>query len=173
MRAYWEARDPITLFEKYLFLEKLLDLDGKKEMERKIEALLAKERDFAENSPMPPPELAAEGVYCTGDDCHRIRPKWERPVSEVTPPESSVAAVWTVPGFGSGQGSGGGQAPLHFGDTPRDRGEARPDREAPRAVGAAQKPRPAKPAPSKPAPKKSLKTAAPAAGKSVARKVRK
>src|SRR6516162_914578 len=44
MRAYWEARDPIALYEKYLFGEKLLDLDGKKEMERKIEALLAKER---------------------------------------------------------------------------------------------------------------------------------
>ena len=67
---------------------------------------------------MPPPELAETGVYCTGDDCHKIRAKWERPVAEVTPPRSRVEAVWTVPGFGSGKGSGGENAPIHFGDTP-------------------------------------------------------
>jgi pyruvate dehydrogenase E1 component alpha subunit/2-oxoisovalerate dehydrogenase E1 component alpha subunit len=118
MRAYWEARDPITLYEKYLAGEKLLDAKNKKEIEDRIEALLAKEREFAENSPMPPAELAEEGVYCTGDDCHKIRAKWERPIAEVTPPKSSVAAVWTVPGFGSGKGSGGANAPIHFGDAP-------------------------------------------------------
>ena len=118
MRAYWEARDPIALYEKHLTSEKLLDAKGKKEMEDKLEALLAKEREFAENSPMPPAELAGEGVYCTGDDCHKIRAKWERPIAEVTPPKSGVAAVWTVPGFGSGKGAGGANAPIHFGDTP-------------------------------------------------------
>jgi TPP-dependent pyruvate/acetoin dehydrogenase alpha subunit len=118
MRAYWEARDPITLYEKFLTAEKLLDAKSKKEIEEKIDALLAKDRDFAENSPMPPPELAEKGVYCTGDDCHKIRAKWERPIAEVTPPKSSIAAVWTVPGFGTGKGSGGGTAPIHFGDTP-------------------------------------------------------
>jgi hypothetical protein len=61
--------------------------------------------------------LAETGVYCTGDDCHKIRAKWERPIAEVTPPKSSVEAVWTVPGFGSGKGSGGKNAPIHFGDT--------------------------------------------------------
>jgi len=118
MRAYWEARDPIALYEKFLTGEKLLDAKGRKEIEEKINTLLAKERDFAENSPMPPPELAETGVYCTGDDCHKIRAKWERPVAEVTPPRSRVEAVWTVPGFGSGKGSGGAHAPIHFGDTP-------------------------------------------------------
>jgi len=118
MRAYWEARDPITLYEKFLMSEKLLDAKSKKELEDKIDALLAKEREFAENSPMPPAELAEEGVYCTGDDCHKIHAKWERPIAEVTPPKSSVAAVWTVPGFGSGKGSGGANAPIHFGDAP-------------------------------------------------------
>ena len=117
MRAYWEARDPIALYEKFLASEKLLDAKAKKEMDDKLEALLAKERDFAENSPMPPAELAETGVYCTGDDCHKIRAKWDRPISEVTPPRSSVTAVWTVPGFGSGKGSGGKNAPIHFGDT--------------------------------------------------------
>ena len=66
---------------------------------------------------MPPAELAEEGVYCTGDECHKIRAKWERPVAEVTPPKSSVEAVWTVPEFGAGKSSGGANAPIHFGDT--------------------------------------------------------
>jgi hypothetical protein len=118
MRAYWEARDPILLYEKFLTSEKLLDANSKKEMENKIDALLQKERDFAENSPMPPAEFAAEGVYCTGDACHKIQPKWERDKREVMPPKSSVQAVWTVEGFGAGKGSSGGIAPIHFGDTP-------------------------------------------------------
>jgi hypothetical protein len=117
MRAYWEARDPILLYEKFLTAEKLLDAKGKKEIDDKIDALLQKERDFAENSPMPPAEFAAEGVYCTGDDCHKVQPKWERDKREVMPPKSSVQAVWTVEGFGAGKGSGGGMAPIHFGDT--------------------------------------------------------
>ena len=118
MRAFWEARDPIALYEKFLTAEKLLDAAGKKEIDDKLDTLLAAEREFAENSPMPPPEFAEGGVYCTGDDCHKIRPAWERSLAEVTPPKSSVKPVWTVPGFGSGKGSGGGSAPIHFGDTP-------------------------------------------------------
>src|SRR2546430_7433681 len=117
MRSYWEARDPILLYEKYLTSEKLLDAKGKKEIDDKIDALLQKERDFAENSPMPPAEFAAKGVYCTGDDCHKVQPKWERDKTEVMPPKSSVEAVWTVKGFGAGKGSTGGIAPIHFGDT--------------------------------------------------------
>jgi TPP-dependent pyruvate/acetoin dehydrogenase alpha subunit len=116
MRAYWEARDPILLYEKFLASEKLLDTKSKKEMEDKIDRLLQRERDFAENSPMPPAEFAAEGVYCTGDNCHKIRPKWERDKREVMPPRSSVKAVWTVEGFGPGKGSSGGVSPIHFGD---------------------------------------------------------
>ncbi len=117
MKEYWEKRDPIARHEKFLMEQKLLDAKGKQEIEAKINTLLEKERDFAENSPMPPPELAEQGVYCTGDDCHKIRPKWERPIAEVTPPKSSVDPVWIVEGFGRGKGSGGGSAPMHFGDT--------------------------------------------------------
>src|ERR1700723_1783605 len=117
MRAYWEGRDPIALYEKFLIGEKLLDAKGKKEIEEKIDTLLAAEREFAENSPMPPPEFAETGVYCTGDECHKIQARWERPIAEVTPPKSSVKAVWTVAGFGSGKSSGGANAPIHFGDT--------------------------------------------------------
>jgi TPP-dependent pyruvate/acetoin dehydrogenase alpha subunit len=116
-REYWEKRDPISLCEKFLFDEKLLDARGKKEIEDKMTALLEKEREFAENSPMPPPEFAATGVYCTGDDCHQIRPKWERPIEQVMPPKSSVEPVWTVEGFGRGKSSSRENAPIHFGDT--------------------------------------------------------
>jgi len=116
-REYWEKRDPITLYEKFLTAEKILDAKGKKEIEDKINALLEKDREFAENSPMPPPEFVLEGVYCTGDDCHKIRPKWERPISEVTPPKSSVEPVWLVEGFGRGKTSSRENAPIHFGDT--------------------------------------------------------
>jgi TPP-dependent pyruvate/acetoin dehydrogenase alpha subunit len=118
MRSHWEARDPILLYEKFLTSEKLLDAKGKKDVEDKIDALLQKERDFAENSPMPPAEFAAEGVYCGGDTCHKIEAKWERDKREVMPPRSSVSAVWTIEGFGAGKGSSGGTAAIHFGDTP-------------------------------------------------------
>jgi TPP-dependent pyruvate/acetoin dehydrogenase alpha subunit len=117
MKEYWEKRDPILRHEKFLVEAKILDAKTKSEMESKINALLEKERDFAENSPMPPPEFAEHGVYCTGDDCHKIRARWERPQAEVTPPKSSVKPVWVVQGFGQGQGSSGGMAPIHFGDT--------------------------------------------------------
>jgi TPP-dependent pyruvate/acetoin dehydrogenase alpha subunit len=118
MREHWEKRDPIARHEKFLTEQKLLDAKTKKELETKIDTLLEKEREFAENSPSPPPDLAEKGVYCTGDACHKIQPKWERPVAEVTPPRSSVKPVWVVEGFGQGQGSSGGIAPIHFGDTP-------------------------------------------------------
>ncbi len=116
-REFWEKRDPITLYEKFLTEEKLLDANGKKEIDTKIATVLEKEREFAEDSPMPPPELASQGVYCTGDVCHKIRPKWQRPIEEVTPPKSSVDPVWNVEGFGRGKSSAGGHAPIHFGDT--------------------------------------------------------
>ena len=134
MRAHWEARDPIALYERFLTAEKLLDAKGQKEVEDRISALLEKEREFAENSPMPPAEFAAQGVYCTGDDCHKIQPKWERDKSEVMPPKSSVTAVWTVEGFGAGKSSTGGVAPIQFGDTPAAQEKAENEEKlAPRA----------------------------------------
>ena len=117
MRTYWEARDPIALYEKFLTSERLLDAAGRKEIDDKLDRLLTADREFAEDSPLPPPEFAEGGVYCTGDDCHKIRATWERPIAEVTPPRSSVKAVWTVPRFGSGKGSSGADTPIHFGDT--------------------------------------------------------
>jgi pyruvate dehydrogenase E1 component alpha subunit/2-oxoisovalerate dehydrogenase E1 component alpha subunit len=160
MRAYWEARDPITLYEKFLTTEKIFDAGVKKEIEEKLDRLLTAEREFAENSPMPPAELAETGVYCTGDDCHKIRAKWERPIAEVMPPKSSVKAVWTVPGFGSGKSSGGANAPIHFGDT-----------QAATAAAAQGNGRASKAA-SKPAGKAAPKKAVKAAGASASRKAR-
>ena len=111
MRAYWEARDPIARFEKYLTGNKIWDAKAKQEVESRIAALLKEDLEFAENSPMPPPELAEQGVYCEG--CHTIEAEWHRPKSEVTPPKSSVEAEWTVKDFGafdastpSGNGAG-------------------------------------------------------------------
>jgi hypothetical protein len=146
MLAYWEARDPIALYEKFLAGKKLLDEQGKKELENKIAKLLSAERDFAENSPMPPAEFATHGVYCTGDDCHQVAPKWQRPIAEVTPPKSGVSAVWTVKGFGSGKASGAGSAPIHFGDTEKHPDQNPQDSEVPEAVAEAieAKVRPAK-----------------------------
>jgi TPP-dependent pyruvate/acetoin dehydrogenase alpha subunit len=118
MRDYWEKRDPIVRHEKFLTEQKILDAKTKAEIESKISVLLEKDRDFAENSPMPPADFAEKGVYCTGDDCHKIRPKWQRPLAEVTPPKSSVKPVWVVEGFGQGKGYTGGPSAIHFGDTP-------------------------------------------------------
>jgi len=146
-REYWEKRDPITLYEKFLTGEKILDAKGEKEIEDKINTLLEKDREFAENSPMPPPEFASEGVYCTGDDCHKIRPKWERPISEVTPPKSSVEPVWIVEGFGRGKTSSRENAPIHFGDTqpaPEESTAKTKSLAKPAAKPPARKPAPAK-----------------------------
>ena len=116
-REFWEKRDPIARYEKFLMEEKLLDAKGKKEIDHKLLTLLEEEREFAEHSPMPPPELAAEGVYCTGPECHDPQPKWERSVEELLPPKSRVVPVWSVEGFGRGRISSRETAPIHFGDT--------------------------------------------------------
>jgi TPP-dependent pyruvate/acetoin dehydrogenase alpha subunit len=123
-REHWEKRDPIALYEAFLLKQKLLDNKGKKEIEEKITELLEKEREFAENSPMPPAETASEGVYCTGDACHKIEANWQRPVAEVMPPKSHVEPVWTVKGFGSGKNASRENAPIHFGDTPAENPKA-------------------------------------------------
>jgi TPP-dependent pyruvate/acetoin dehydrogenase alpha subunit len=111
-REYWEKRDPITLYEKILSDEKLLDAKAKKEIETKIATLLEKEREFAESSPMPPPELAAKGVYCTGPECHDLQPKWERPIAELQPPKSSTKNSW--PPYVPKAGFGMPASPIQF-----------------------------------------------------------
>jgi TPP-dependent pyruvate/acetoin dehydrogenase alpha subunit len=159
---FWEKRDPIALYESFLLKEKLLDAKGKKEVEDKIANLLEKEREFAENSPMPPAETVATGVYCTGDDCHKIEPKWERPVEELLPPQSSVEPVWIVEGFGRGRSSTRGDAPIHFGDVT-------PTAAAEKAAGAAPLSKSLGPSNGKPSAKAVAKKAPAAAAKSASR----
>jgi hypothetical protein len=98
MREYWEARDPITRYEKFLTENKFWNSADKKEIEARIEKVLSEDREFAENSPMPPPELAEQGVYCDG--CHTIEADWQRPKSEVTPPKTTFDTTLQVKDFG-------------------------------------------------------------------------
>jgi TPP-dependent pyruvate/acetoin dehydrogenase alpha subunit len=103
MSEYWKARDPIARHERFLMDENFLNAKAKAEMESRINKQLAEDREFAENSPPPPPELAAQGVYCDG--CHTIEAKWERSKKDVTPPRSSVTPLWKVSHFGAAQES--------------------------------------------------------------------
>jgi TPP-dependent pyruvate/acetoin dehydrogenase alpha subunit len=98
MFAYWKQRDPIERYEKVLMAEKILDAKKKAEIEARIEREIEADREFAENSPLPPPELAEQGVYCDG--CHTIAANWVRLKEEVMPPKSSVAPVWKVAEYG-------------------------------------------------------------------------
>ncbi len=95
----WKQRDPIERYERQLIAEGLLDAKSKAEIEARIEKELDAEREFAENSPLPPAELAEQGVYCDG--CHVIEAKWQRPLAEVMPPRASVKAEWLAEQLGS------------------------------------------------------------------------
>jgi TPP-dependent pyruvate/acetoin dehydrogenase alpha subunit len=88
----WKRRDPLDLYEKFLTENKLWDARTKKEIDQRIAREIQADVEFAENSPFPPPELAAEGVYCEG--CHTIEADWKRPKEELMPPRSSVKAEW-------------------------------------------------------------------------------
>ena len=99
MFDYWKARDPIALYEKYLTENKIWDPRTKSEIDARIERELDVEQKFAEESPMPPPELAEEGVYCEG--CHEIEATWQRPKAELTPPACSIDPGWQVKDYGS------------------------------------------------------------------------
>lgn len=98
MFKYWEARDPISRYEKYLTENKIWDEKTKKELDARIDKELKEDLEFAEKSPLPPPELAEQGVYCDG--CHTVEAVWKRSKAEVTPPKSSVKPEWEVADFG-------------------------------------------------------------------------
>jgi TPP-dependent pyruvate/acetoin dehydrogenase alpha subunit len=99
MFEYWKARDPIALYEKYLTENKIWDAKTKAEIDARIERELDVEQKFAEESPMPPAELAEEGVYCEG--CHAIEATWQRAKAEVSPPASSFEPGWEVKDYGA------------------------------------------------------------------------
>ncbi len=100
MFEYWKARDPLARYEKYLTENKLWDAKTKSEIDARIERELDEDQKFAEESPLPPPELAAQGVYCE-EGCHNISADWQRPKKDLTPPHCSVEAAWHVEGFGA------------------------------------------------------------------------
>ena len=99
MFEYWKARDPITLYEKYLTENKIWDAATKSEIDARIERELDVEQKFAEDSPLPPSELAEEGVYCDG--CHQIAAEWKRSKAEVMPPKSSIDPAWRLQDLGA------------------------------------------------------------------------
>jgi hypothetical protein len=99
MVEYWTAQDPIGRYEKYLTNAGLWNEKKKAEIDARIERELDEDQKFAEESPLPPAELAEQGVFCDG--CHEIKARWERPVEEVTPPRCSIEMDgWTVEDFG-------------------------------------------------------------------------
>jgi len=99
MMEYWTAQDPIGRYEKYLTDAGLWDEKKKAEIDARIERELDEDQKFAEESPLPPAELAEQGVFCDG--CHEIKGQWERPVEEVMPPQCSIEMDgWTVEDFG-------------------------------------------------------------------------
>ncbi|HXC33675.1 MAG TPA: thiamine pyrophosphate-dependent dehydrogenase E1 component subunit alpha [Verrucomicrobiae bacterium] len=93
-REAWSGRDPLDRFEKLLTEKKLWDAKIKKEIDERIAREIREDVEFAENSPLPPPESAEEGVYCEG--CHTVEAVWQRPKEEVMPPRSSVKAEWPL-----------------------------------------------------------------------------
>jgi len=90
----WKKRDPLDRYEQFLTEKKLWDAKTKNEVDARIAREIQADVEFAEGSPFPPPELAAQGVYCEG--CHTIEAGWKRPKEEVMPPRSSVKAEWRV-----------------------------------------------------------------------------
>ena len=75
---YWRKRDPIRRFEAYLLGKRWLTARQNQDLIASVEREVEADRDFAVNSPMPQPESAAGGVYCS-DGCHDIRPKYAMP----------------------------------------------------------------------------------------------
>ncbi len=99
MFDFWKTQDPIARYESYLTEHKLWDEKKNSEIDARIERELDADQKFAEESPMPPAEIAARGVYCDG--CHTIEAEWRRPKKEVMPPASSEEAAWKVADFGA------------------------------------------------------------------------
>ena len=127
MLESWRQRDPIDRFEKLLTEKKLWDSKTKKEIDERIAREIRADVEFAENSPFPPPESAAEGVYCEG--CHTPEAVWQRPKEEVMPPRSSVMAEWPLRSFTAN----GAKSPAPARPAPKTRAAKKPARAGVRA----------------------------------------
>lgn len=96
MFEHWRARDPIARFDQFLTGKKLWTEADKKKIHERVEKEVAVAAQAAEEAPLPPPEMATEGVYCDGPSCHDMTPEWKRAIEEVTPPRTSVTPQWTA-----------------------------------------------------------------------------
>ncbi len=61
----WRKKDPILRFEKYLNGEKLMTAKEKSAIEERVEKEIRADVEFAEASPLPPPESAARPVWAS------------------------------------------------------------------------------------------------------------
>lgn len=104
MLEYWKALDPLERYERQLQERHVLDAQLKSEIAARIARELDAALAQAESVPFPPPESAAEGVYCAA--CHAVAADWQRPREDLLPPKSSVVAAWTFEHFGP-QATGG------------------------------------------------------------------
>ncbi|HEY6290672.1 MAG TPA: thiamine pyrophosphate-dependent dehydrogenase E1 component subunit alpha [Terriglobia bacterium] len=63
MLETWRERDPIVNYEKFLTKEKLLTSDEKAVIEARLDKVIREDVEFAERSPFPAPEEAAQPVW--------------------------------------------------------------------------------------------------------------
>lgn len=59
----WKKKDPILRFEKYLASKRLMNEKEKAEIEARVDREIREDVEFAESSPLPPPEDAARSVW--------------------------------------------------------------------------------------------------------------
>lgn len=59
----WRKRDPIVTYEKFLTKARLLTAEEKAEIEGRVEKVIREDLEFAEASPFPAPEEAAQPVW--------------------------------------------------------------------------------------------------------------
>ena len=116
-REEWKRRDPLDRFEKLLTEKRLWDPKTKKEIDERITRAIREDVELAEHSPLPPPETAAEGVYCEG--CHTVEAVWQRPNEEVMPPRSSVKAEWPPKSVSANGASNGARPPAAKQEAPK------------------------------------------------------
>ena len=78
LREYWQRRDPIARFKRYLVEETgWLTEEENARIVAGVEAEIDRERDAAEASPMPDPATTPQQIFCEG--CHQVRLKYGAP----------------------------------------------------------------------------------------------
>jgi pyruvate dehydrogenase E1 component alpha subunit/2-oxoisovalerate dehydrogenase E1 component alpha subunit len=78
LREYWQRRDPIARFRKYLVEETgWLTAEAEARLVAEVDAEVERERDAAEASPLPDPATTPQEPFCAG--CHEVRLKYGVP----------------------------------------------------------------------------------------------